>query len=204
MLTSSILAALDLAGVFVFALSGGLTAVRHKLDFFGVIVVALLPAVGGGTLRDVLLDQPVFWLSDERMIVLAALAGVAAFFLPNRLSRMAALVWFDAVGLALFAAVGASKAYALGHGPIVTVMMGTMTATAGGLIRDVICNETPMLLREGELYATAAIAGGFALWAASALGAGAGLAMLVGAAVAFAVRAAGLVFKLRLPVSPGN
>ncbi|MEL6365974.1 MAG: trimeric intracellular cation channel family protein [Pseudomonadota bacterium] len=201
MTTASLLALLDYAGVFVFALSGGLTAVRHRLDLFGVAVVALLPAVGGGTVRDLLLDAPVFWLENEAYVALAAGAGVAAFAAPRFWSKLKVLVWFDALGLALFAVVGAAKAYALGHGALVVVIMGTITATFGGLIRDVVCNETPMLLRE-EIYATAALAGAGVYWLSRDLGATNTAGLLIGGGVAFAIRWAAIVFKLSAPKPP--
>lgn len=198
------LALLDRAGVFAFALSGGLTAVRHRLDIFGVVVIALLTAVGGGTLRDLLLDQPVFWLDDQVSLLLAAGAGVAAFLAPGFWSRLRSLVWIDAVGLSLFAVVGASKALQLDHGVLVVVMMGTMTATAGGLIRDVVCNETPLLLRQ-DVYATAALAGATVFWGFSVTGAGEAASLAAGALTAFAIRAAAIRFRISLPQSkPGQ
>ena len=197
------LALLDRAGVFAFALSGGLTAVRHRLDIFGVVVIALLTAVGGGTLRDLLLDQPVFWLNDHASLLLASGAGIAAFLAPGFWSRLRSLVWIDAVGLSLFTVVGASKALQLGHGFLVVVIMGTMTATAGGLIRDVVCNETPLLLRQ-DVYAAAALAGAAAYWAFSVAGAGEAASLAAGALTAFAIRAAAIRFSISLPQStPG-
>ena len=191
----------DRIGVFVFALSGGMVAVRHRMDLLGVLVISLFPAVGGGTLRDLLLGVPVFWLTDQASLILALSAGLAAFFFANFWARLHALVWVDAAGLALFAVVGASKAYAVDGSFLVSVFMGAMTATAGGLIRDVVCNESPMLLRE-EVYATAAIAGAATYWLAREAGMAGQESLVVGALVAFAVRAAGIVFNLRLPRPP--
>jgi len=189
---------IERVGIFVFGLSGGLAAVRHRMDIVGVMIVALLPAVGGGTLRDLLLDLPVFWLDDNPSILLAAAGGLAAFFAPGYFARLKALVWLDAVGLALFAVVGADKAMDLHHGFLVTVMMGAMTAAAGGLIRDVVCNETPLLLRE-EVYFTAACLGASVYWGARTLGLGDWECLLAGAAAGLALRAAGIVFRLSLP-----
>lgn len=197
------LSLLDHAGVFAFALSGGLTAVRHRLDIFGVIVIALLTAVGGGTLRDLLLDQPVFWLDDQVSLMLASGAGIAAFLVPGFWSRLRSLVWIDAVGLSLFTVVGASKALQLDHGFLVVVIMGTMTATAGGLIRDVVCNETPLLLRQ-DVYATAALAGAATFWTCSVAGASEATSLAAGALTAFAIRAAAIRLRISLPQStPG-
>jgi uncharacterized membrane protein YeiH len=191
----------DRVGVFVFALSGGMVAVRHRMDVLGVMVVSLFPAIGGGTLRDLLLGVPVFWLTDQASLILALSAGLAAFFFANFWARLHALVWADAAGLALFAVVGASKAYTVDGSFLVSVFMGALTATAGGLIRDVVCNESPMLLRE-EVYATAAIADASTFWLAREAGMSEQEGLLTGSLVAFAVRTAGIVFKLRLPRPP--
>jgi uncharacterized membrane protein YeiH len=196
-----LIAIVDRLGVFVFALSGGMVAVRHKMDLLGVMVIALFPAVGGGTLRDLLLGVPVFWLTDQASLILALCAGLAAFFFASFWARLQALVWVDAAGLALFAVVGASKAYAIDGSFLVCVFMGALTATAGGLIRDVVCNESPMLLRE-EVYATAAIAGASTFWLARDGGLNGQDSLFVGALIAFGVRAAGIVFNLRLPRPP--
>ena len=133
----------DALGVFVFALSGGLLASRRRLDLFGIFVVSLLPAIGGGTLRDLLLDRPVFWLEQSNTILIALAGGGVSAILGERIARFKTLIWFDALGLSLFCVVGAQAAYALGYGPVVVVMMGTITASFGGLLRDVVCNEVP-------------------------------------------------------------
>ncbi|WP_409432429.1 trimeric intracellular cation channel family protein [Litorimonas sp. RW-G-Af-16] len=198
MTADMILNVFDWAGVFVFALSGGLMAVRQRFDILGVIIIAWLPAIGGGTLRDLILDVPVFWLSDPTGLWLATLAGIAAFFGPAFWARIRALVWVDAMGLALFAVVGASKAAELGHGFLICTLMGAVTATAGGLLRDVVCNETPLLLRE-EIYATAAIFGAAGYFLAHTYGVSELGALSLGAIVAFVIRALSLKFKLNLP-----
>ena len=195
-----ILSLFDWAGVFVFALSGGLMAVRQKFDILGIIIIAWLPAIGGGTLRDLLLGQPVFWLDDPISLSLATAAGVAAFFGPHFWARIKALVWVDAMGLALFAVVGASKAASLGHGFLICTLMGTMTATAGGLLRDVVCNETPLLLRK-EIYATAAIFGAGSFYIAFKANLPEGGALALGAIIAFIIRGLSLKFNLNLPRS---
>jgi len=195
-----ILSLFDWAGVFVFALSGGLMAVRQKFDVLGIIIIAWLPAIGGGTLRDLLLDQPVFWLEDPVSLGLATLAGLAAFFGPHFWARIRALVWVDAMGLALFAVVGASKAASLGHGFLICTLMGTMTATAGGLIRDVVCNETPLLLRK-EVYATAAIFGAASFYIALKAGLTEGAALSIGAVIASIIRGLSLKLDWHLPSS---
>ncbi len=194
-----LLSGFDALGIFVFGLSGGLMAVRQKFDILGVILIAFLPAIGGGTLRDILLDQPVFWLTQPKILWVPTVAGILAFLSPDRLSRIRSLKWIDAGGLALFAVVGASKALELGYGASIAIMMGTITATAGGLMRDVVCNETPLLLRQ-DVYATAAIAGAGTYVAVRLLGLDQFLALLLGAGLCFIIRGLSLRFEWNLPV----
>lgn len=188
----------DALGVFVFALSGGLAASRRGLDFFGILVVSLLPAIGGGTLRDLLLDRPVFWLEQSNTILIALSGGVLSAILGERIARFKTLIWFDAMGLALFSVIGAQAAYALGHGPIVVVMMGTITASFGGLIRDVVCNEVPLILRE-DIYATAALIGSLVFWVAVSFELDVPTGMVLGGLVAFTIRAGVIILKTIQP-----
>lgn len=193
----------DWVGVFVFAVSGGLIAVRQRMDIFGVVVIALLPAIGGGTLRDVLLGQPVFWLDDPVSLLIATSAGVAAFLAPRFWTKFKSLRWLDSAGLALFAVVGASKAYSLDYGIIICTIMGTITATAGGLLRDVVCNETPMLLK-ADIYAMAAFAGSAVYFLSRENGQSELIALSAGAALIFTLRAVTIIYKLNLPTSKGD
>lgn len=154
------LAALDLAGVAVFAISGALAAGRKSLDLLGVVVIATVTAIGGGTLRDLLLDRPVFWLDDPQflyVITLSALATIAYVRVARPPEH--ALQLADALGLALFCVSGAQIAESQGYGAAIVVMMATITCVVGGVLRDVLCAEIPMILRRGQLYATAVIAG---------------------------------------------
>jgi len=193
----------DRIGVFVFAISGGVLAVRKQMDFLGVIVLAFLPAIGGGTLRDIILDEPVFWLNDTVTLLLAVAGGLAAFFFYRFVSRFRALRWPDAVGMSLFAVSGAAKAMALGHGFLVVLIMGAMTASAGGLLRDVVANEEPLVLKDGELYATCAIAGSLVYFGAVSLGLGETIAFAGGMTTAFILRASAILFGLSLPRAKG-
>jgi uncharacterized membrane protein YeiH len=152
---------LELVGVAVFAVSGALAAGRKSLDLVGVVVTATVTAIGGGTLRDLLLDRhPVFWIADPLtlyVIFTAALATVVyarRWDPPERLLLVA-----DALGLALFTIGGVQIAEHSGLGGVVAVIMGTMTGVAGGVIRDVLTTEIPMIMRRGRIYATAAILG---------------------------------------------
>jgi uncharacterized membrane protein YeiH len=150
----------DLAGVAVFAVSGALAAARKQLDLLGVVVIAMVTAIGGGTTRDLLLDRPVFWTRQPGylyIILIAALLTVLwtrRFRPPDR-----ALAIADALGLALFAISGAQIAERIGMSGVVCVIMGTITGVAGGMIRDVLTAQIPMVIRRGQIYATAAIAG---------------------------------------------
>lgn len=190
---------LDLFGVFVFALSGAMAADRRRMDLFGFIVIALLPALGGGTLRDMIIDAPVFWLSDPVYLLMALLAAVLTFIAANVIHRAGQwLVWADAVGLSLFCVLGAAKTLALGLGPVIATVMGVMTAVVGGIIRDVVCNEVPLILRR-DIYATAAFAGAIAYVGLVSLGTDSAIGIWVGAVVCFGVRAAALIWNLSLP-----
>jgi uncharacterized membrane protein YeiH len=151
---------IEFAGVAVFAASGALAAARKNLDLLGMMVIATVTAIGGGTVRDLLLDRPVFWIvrdADLYAILAAALATVVytrRFHPPDR-----ALAVLDALGLAFFTISGAQIAENLEHSGVVVVLMGTLTGVAGGMIRDVLTAEIPLILRKGQIYATAAIAG---------------------------------------------
>ena len=157
----TILYVLDLFGTAVFAVSGALAAGQRRMDLFGALVIAAVTAVGGGTIRDLILDRhPVFWIQDLRYLAVIAGAGGLTFaytsvFRPPRQSLEVA----DAFGLAVFSVVGARVALGVGAPPVVVVIMSAVTATVGGMVRDVLCDETPLILQE-EIYATAALSGG--------------------------------------------
>lgn len=193
---------LDLAGVFVFAVSGALAAVRKDMDLFGVAVLALMPAIGGGTLRDLILDQPVFWIVDTLPILVAFAAAVACFFFARFIeSRLKFLTWADAVGLSLFCVVGAEKALAASGSILVAVIMGVVTGVAGGIIRDVICNEIPIVMRRGEIYATAAFVGAGSFCLLVTFGVPEAIALWLGMGGAFLARAGGITRGWSLPTA---
>src|SRR5918998_4959136 len=150
---------MDLVGVFAFAVSGALTAGRKGMDLFGVPVVAAVSAIGGGTVRDLLLDRPVFWLTDTTYLyVIAAAALFTLLYGRFRPPPAGALLVADAFGLSVFAVLGVRAGLEAGVPPLVAVIMGAITGVVGGAVRDVLCGETPLILRQ-EIYATAAIAG---------------------------------------------
>jgi uncharacterized membrane protein YeiH len=152
---------LDLAGTFVFAISGTATAADKKFDLFGAFVIALVTAVGGGTLRDVLIGSaPPAWMRDMNYLLVVGLAVPTSWFFRNTIRKLRhTLFLFDAIGIGLFTILGLQKTLAAGLSPVVAVMMGTFSAVFGGVLRDVLCNETPLIFRK-EIYATACIAGG--------------------------------------------
>lgn len=158
---SALTLTLDLCGVFVFAMSGALAAVYRKLDVVGVVVVGTVAAVGGGLLRDLLLgDVPPPALEDWRYVTVSAAAAVVVFFFHPQVNRLTrAMRLFDAAGLGFFAVAGTAKALAAGLGPVPACILGVLTGVGGGLLRDVILREIPLVLRTGELYAVAALAG---------------------------------------------
>ena len=171
---------------------------RKDMDLFGVIVLAFLPAVGGGTLRDLILDIPVFWLTDTLSLWLAALGGIVAFVAHRAIETFRPLRWADAAGLSLFAVAGGAKAAALDHALVIILIMGVMTATAGGLIRDVVANNDPLLLRE-DIYATAALLGVLVYALMHAAGIDDRVAFVAGMLAAFALRGLAIQFRLSLP-----
>lgn len=191
---------LDLLGTLVFAISGALAASRKNMDIFGFCVLALMPAVGGGTLRDLLIGrQPVFWIADNSYILAALAVAVLFFFGAHRIrSRYNLLVWMDAAGLALFGVLGCGIALDAGTGNLVAVMMGVVTAVTGGMIRDIICNEIPLILSR-EIYATAAFVSGITYIGCLAAGLDSAWATVLGVALGFVVRAAGIMTDFSLP-----
>ena len=194
--------ALDYAGVAVCAISGALAAGRRSLDLLGVVVIAIVTSVGGGTLRDLLLDRhPVFWIANTGYLLVAmaaalfTLAYVRFFKPPERLLLLA-----DAFGLALFTISGARIASAAGVDGVVVVMMGVITGVFGGVLRDVLCAEIPMILRKGHIYATAAIAGAATFVLLGHLALDAEWRALSAMAVVAGLRLAAIVWNLQLPV----
>ncbi len=191
---------LDLAGVAVFAASGVLAARDRELDLLGVIVVAAITAIGGGTLRDLLLDRhPIFWITDTwYLVVIIASALLTVAYVRVFPPPGATLLVADALGLGLFALAGAQVAEAMQLSPLIVVLMGTMTGVTGGILRDVITSQVPLILRR-EIYATAAIVGISVYLALQALGMRQALAFWVGMGVVVALRLLAIRLGLHLP-----
>ena len=193
---------LDLAGVAVFAVSGALAAGRRRLDLVGVVVLAAVTAVGGGTVRDLLLDRhPIFWLADARylaVIILAALSTV--LYVRHARVPWVTLDVADALGLALFSIAGTQVAERAGMPAISCVLLGAVTGAAGGALRDVLTAQVPLVLQRGSLYATAAIAGTSLYVLLARLGLVRPSAALAGMAVVAGLRLAAIWWGLKLPV----
>jgi uncharacterized membrane protein YeiH len=197
---SSLTNVLDWLGVIVFAASGGLVASRKSMDIVGFALLASVTAIGGGTIRDVVLGlTPVFWVREPSVLLVSVSVGVVMFFVAHLLqSRMRLLLWLDAIGLAIFCVTGAHTALAAGSGPSIAVAMGVASATFGGIIRDVLGGESPMVLRK-EIYVTAALFGALAAMLVTGLQFDLATSLVAGFVTAFAIRAAALHWNLSLP-----
>ncbi|MCP9481291.1 trimeric intracellular cation channel family protein [Shimia sp. CNT1-13L.2] len=164
---SHIFVPLSLVATAVMAASAAIQARRFSLDLFGATVLGIVTAVGGGTLRDLLLGlTPVFWITDLRFLLVAVPSAMLSFYIAARMPtgngrRLALLMYLDAIGLALFTLTGVQVALGAGVSPVLAIVIGCVTGTAGGMIRDLLCNITPSVLRE-DLYATISLAGGAA------------------------------------------
>jgi len=196
------LEALDFASVFVFALSGALVASRSQLDIVGFLFVAALTAVGGGTVRDLLLNrEAIFWVANPAILISAGIAAVLVFFTAHLLeSRLKVLTWLDACALSIAVPAGVGVALAHSPHPAIVLIMGVATGCFGGLMRDVVCNEVPLVLKQGELYVTAAFAGAAAALIAIEAGLAGSKALVVCGGVTLILRAGSLALGWRLPV----
>jgi uncharacterized membrane protein YeiH len=196
-------AVLDLVAVFVFALTGGLVASRAQLDIVGFLFLGCLTGVGGGTLRDLLLGRlPVFWINDPQFLAVAGAGAVLVFFTAHLIeSRYRALLWLDALALGVAVAAGVTVAREAGVGWPVMVLMGVATGTFGGMMRDVVANEIPLVLQKGELYVSAGLAGALLSVILLRLFPAAETAALIAAiAATFTLRAGSILYGWRLPV----
>lgn len=192
---------IGLLGVAVFAISGALSAGRKSFDLLGVAIIALVTAIGGGTLRDVLLDRhPIFWIADPTylLVILASAAGTV-LYVRFRHPPYRALLIADALGLGFFTISGAQVAEAKGLPAIIVILMGAITGSAGGLFRDVLSAEVPLLLRKGELYATASIIGAAVYLVLKSVDCPPPLPSYIGAAIVIGLRFAAIRWRLVLP-----
>ncbi|NCN43977.1 MAG: hypothetical protein CO158_01850 [Piscirickettsiaceae bacterium CG_4_9_14_3_um_filter_43_564] len=190
----------DLLGTVVFAMTGLLAASRKQLDLFGAVVIAMVTAVGGGTLRDLILDQPVFWISQNIYLYVVVVSTLFLFFYARfKTIPIKFLLYLDALGLAVFSVIGAQKAMGLGLSDPIVIMTGVMTGVVGGVIRDVLMGEVPLIFRK-EIYATASFIGISLLLILVGWNIPVDMAIIGSIGVIFTLRVWALVFNVGLPV----
>ncbi|MFK0332612.1 trimeric intracellular cation channel family protein [Rhizobium sp. NPDC090275] len=191
---------LDYAGVALFAATGALAASRKQLDLIGFLFFAVITGIGGGTVRDIVLGRvPVFWVLNPTYILVCCAAGVLVFFTAHMVeSRYRLLIWLDAVGLSAYCAMGAAKGLAATGSPTIAIVTGTLTATFGGVLRDLVANEPSVLLRP-EIYISAALFGAAIFTGANEFGLPLYAASAAGVLAAFAVRGGALYYGWTFP-----
>lgn len=190
----------DLLGGAVFAVSGALMAGRKQMDLFGVLVLAGVTAMGGGTLRDLLLDKDVFWLHDINYIIVILAAALGTVLLKRyfKITNKVLLI-ADAFGLALFSVLGTAKALSFEFSPLIAIIMGVVTGVVGGAIRDILCGEVPLILRK-DIYATAAVLGGSVYSVLIFINVSPNISLIIALLSAAALRLAAIKWNLGLPV----
>ncbi len=191
---------LDLLGTVVFAVTGLLAARRKELDLFGAVVIAMVTAIGGGTLRDLIIDVPVFWTQQDIYIYVVVITALTLFFLA-RFKRLPVklLLFLDALGLAVFTVVGTQKAMALGFSDPIAIMTGIMTGVVGGVIRDVLVGEVPLVFRK-EIYATASFIGASIFLSLEHLGFSIEFSALLSIVITLSIRVWAILLNIELPV----
>ena len=195
---------LDFIGTFAFAISGIRLASAKRFDWFGAYVVGFVTAIGGGTIRDLLLDVTPGWMTDPIYLICTGLALLWVILFGKHLIHLHNTFFiFDSIGLALFTVVGVGKSIALGYPFWVAIIMGTMTGAAGGVIRDVFINEIPLIFRK-EIYAMACVIGGVIYWGLDRLGVDAALTQVISGCCIFVVRALAVKYQICLPILKGE
>ena len=196
---------LDIIGTIAFAMSGALTAISKKLDPFGVFIIAFVTAVGGGTLRDVMIGRtPVGWMQDLEYVYVIALAFVLSILFRRKFDKLrTSLFLFDTIGLGVFTLIGLEKGINIGLHPIICIALGTMTACFGGVIRDILCNEIPVIFRK-EIYATICILGGIVFFMLKKLHLNEDILYLSTSAVIISIRLMAVKYKWYLHVLDRN
>lgn len=190
---------LDYAGIAVFAATGALAASRKQMDIIGFVFFAAFTGVGGGTVRDLILDVPVFWVVNHDYLLICAVTAILVYFTAHLFeSRYRLLLWLDAMGLAAYCVFGAWKAMMVTGSPVIAVVMGMITAAFGGILRDLLAGEPSVLLRP-EIYITAALAGAGVYTGLHLMGLPLMVAALPGVAAAFLIRAGALKFGWSFP-----
>ncbi len=191
---------IDILGTIAFAISGVLVAMNKKMDAFGVLIVAFVTAVGGGTLRDVLIGAtPVFWMTDITFITIISVAALFAVVFRNYIKHLRkSLFLFDTIGIGLYTVIGIEKGLSADLHPVICITLGTMSACFGGVIRDILCNEIPVIFRK-EIYATACILGGLTYFLMLEFLDDRNYLFVIAGLVVIVVRLLAVIFKLSLP-----
>jgi len=196
---TSLITFVDLLAAAVFAVTGALVASRKQMDIVAFCWLGLVTGIGGGTVRDLLLGLPVFWVREPVYVIVCLLAATAVYFTAHGLrSRYRLLLWVDAIGLALVTVAGTAKGLDAGAGPVVAIVMGVITAALGGIIRDILGHEPSIILRK-EIYVTASVVGALAFVAGYGIGIGRAPAMILGFVAALGVRGIAIATGLSLP-----
>ncbi|PQB04646.1 trimeric intracellular cation channel family protein [Aureitalea marina] len=189
----------DLLGTTAFAISGALVAMKKRLDLFGIFIIAFVTAVGGGTLRDILLKAPITWMRDLNYLWVIGLAALMAILFRSKLGYVRrSLFLFDTIGIALYTVLGVQKGLAYEYPPIICVALGVMSASFGGVIRDLICNEIPLIFHK-EIYATACLGGGLTYFLLLQTPLSDNWVLIVSGAVVFLIRLLAVIFHWSLP-----
>lgn len=196
----TLITVLDLIGTLVFAISGSLMAKQHDFDIFGAAVVAFVTALGGGTIRDLLIGvTPVGWMIDPQYLVAVITGVVMVLVFPSYLLKLRKTMFlFDTIGIGIFTLIGIQKAMGLGLSPMIALMMGMVSAVFGGVIRDILCTEVPLIFRK-EIYATACLAGGAIYLLSIYLGVNNNLAMITSMFIIIGIRLVSVVKHIALP-----
>ena len=190
---------IDILGTIAFSVSGALTAMKKKMDPFGIFIIAFVTAVGGGTLRDILIDAPVTWMRDLTFVYVIATSVVLAVIFRKKLNYVRrSLFLFDTIGIALYTVIGVEKGIEANFPPIICVALGTMSACFGGVIRDILCNEIPIIFRK-EIYATACILGGITYFLLLNTSFSEDVIIIIAGLVVILIRLLAFIFKLSLP-----
>jgi uncharacterized membrane protein YeiH len=191
---------IDILGTIAFAISGVLVAMNKKMDLFGILIIAFVTAVGGGTLRDILIGQtPVGWMKDMNFTYAILGSAVFAVVLRNKINYLrTSLFLFDTIGIGLYTVIGIEKGLSADLHPIICIALGTISACFGGVIRDILCNEIPVIFRK-EIYATACILGGLTYFLIRKLPIESDFVFIIAGAVVILVRLFAVKFKITLP-----
>ncbi len=190
---------IDLLGTVAFAISGVLTAFKKRMDVFGIFIIAFVTALGGGTLRDILIQAPIVWMRDLTFVYVIAGASVFALLFRKKLGYLRrSLFLFDTIGIALYTVIGVEKGLAADLPALICIALGTMTACFGGVIRDILCNEIPIIFRK-EIYATACLLGGVVYFILLETSLSTDMVVIFSGAVVITVRLLAVYFKWSLP-----